>query len=138
MDLSNINYLAVLVAAIGSFALGALWYSPILFGKAWQKQLGYTDEYLQSGSMGKIFGTSFLLMLIMAWGMGMLLQGHGENQIDWLSGLIHGLVVGIAFAGTSIGINYLYQRKSFKLWAIDAFYQIIFLTIMGMILGAWK
>lgn len=138
MDLSNINYLAVLVAAIASFALGALWYSSAFFGKTWQKELGYTDEYLQGGNMGKIFGTSFLLMFIMALGMGMLLQGHGDNQIDWLSGLIHGLVVGVAFVGTSAGINYLYQRKSFKLWAIDAFYQIIFLGIMGMILGAWK
>ena len=138
MDLSNINYLAVLVAAIVSFAFGALWYSAVFFGKVWQKELGYTDEYLQSGNMGKIFGFSFVLMLVMAFGMGMLLQGHGENEINWFSGLIHGLVVGVAFVGTSMGINYLYQRKSIKLWAIDTCYQIIFLTIMGIILGAWK
>jgi len=35
------------------------------------------------------------------------------------------------------GVNYLYQRRSFKLWAIDAGYQIVFLSVMGLILGAW-
>ncbi|WP_020531514.1 DUF1761 domain-containing protein [Flexithrix dorotheae] len=138
MELSNINYLAVGVAALASFALGALWYSPVLFGKAWQNELGFTDEYLQEGNMAKIFGSSFLLMILMAFGMGMLLQGHGEPVIGWQGGLIHGLVVGFFFVGTSMGINLLYQRKSFILWLIDAGYQIIFLGIMGIIIGAWS
>ncbi|MEZ4774352.1 MAG: DUF1761 domain-containing protein [Bacteroidia bacterium] len=137
MNFEEINYPAVIAAAVASFALGALWYSPILFGKAWQKSLGFTDEYLQEGNMLKIFGTSFLMMLIMAFGMATLIQGHGDNSINWQSGLWHGLLVGLLFIGTSMAINILYQRKSLMLWAIDAFYQIIFLGIMGAILGAW-
>ncbi|MGI9541814.1 MAG: DUF1761 domain-containing protein [Cyclobacteriaceae bacterium] len=136
MDFSNINYLATGVAALASFALGALWYSPVLFGKAWQKELGFTDEYLKEGNMGKTFGSSFVLMAVMAFGMAMLVQGHGED-IGWAQGLHHGLYVGIGFVATSMGINYLYQRRSLKLWAIDSGYQILFLCIMGMILGAW-
>lgn len=50
MDFSNINYLAAGVAALASFALGALWYSPVLFGKTWQKDLGFTGEYLKEGT----------------------------------------------------------------------------------------
>ncbi len=138
MDFSSINYLAVLVAAIASFGLGALWYSGVLFGKSWQKELGFTDEYLKEGNMAVTFGTSFVMMFIMALGMAMLVNGHGENEIDWMSGMMHGLYVGVFFVGTSIAINLLYQRKSFKLWAIDALYQILFLAIMGAILGAWQ
>ncbi|MDN5204716.1 DUF1761 domain-containing protein [Fulvivirgaceae bacterium BMA10] len=138
MDFSNINFLAVAVAAVASFAFGAIWYSQGLFGKTWQNELGFTDEDLKGANMGKIFGTTFVLTFVMALGMGILLRGHGENQIDWLSGLYHGLSVGLAFVGMSMGINYLYQRKSFKLWAIDAFYQIIILGIMGVIIGAWR
>jgi len=138
MDFSNINYLAVAVAALVSFALGALWYSPALFGKTWQKELEFTDDYLKEGNMGKIFGTSFVLIVVMAFGMAILVQGHGENDIGWAQGLHHGLYVGLGFIGTSMGINYLYQRRSLKLWAIDAGYQILFLCIMGIILGAWK
>lgn len=137
MDFSSINYLAVLVAAVVSFALGALWYGGPLFGKAWQKEMGFSDEYLKEGNMAKIFGSSFVLMLIMALGMAMLVQGHHE-EVDWMEGLHHGLYVGFFFVGTSMGINLLYQRKSFKLWAIDAGYQILFLCLMGAILGAWN
>lgn len=138
MDFSSINFLAVLVAAIASFGLGALWYSPALFGKSWQAELGFSDEYLKEGNMGKIFGSSFILILVMAFGMAMLIQGHFAQEITWLTGLKHGLYVGIVFVGTSTGINMLYQRKSLKLWFIDAGYQIVFLAIMGAILGAWS
>ena len=137
MELTNVNFLAVGAAALASFGLGALWYTSILFGKAWQKELGFTDEYIQQGNMPKIFGTSFLLMLVMAFGMAMLIQGHSGEQVDMISGLYHGLAVGILFVGTSTGINMLYQRKSFKLWLIDAGYQIVFLGMQGLILGAW-
>jgi hypothetical protein len=54
-----------------------------------------------------------------------------------MEGAIHGLYIGIFFVAMSMGINYLYQRKSIKLWLIDAGYQIAFLGIQGMIIGAW-
>lgn len=138
MDFSNINFLAVAVAGVASFVLGALWYSPILFGKTWQKELGYSDEYLQSGNMGLTFGTSFVLMLIMSFGMAIILPKIAGDTLSFSSGLTNGILIGLLFVGTSIGINYLYQCKSFKLWAIDAVYQILFLGIIGAILGAWK
>lgn len=137
MDLSNVNFLAVLVAAVVSFMLGALWYGP-LFGKAWQAELGFTDEDLKEGNMAKTMGTSFVLILVMALGMGILLHGHGPNDIDLQSGIIHGLFVGLLFVGTSMGINYVYEKKSIKLWLINAGYQIIYLSMMGAILGAWR
>lgn len=138
MDFSSINYLAVLVSGIAAWGLGTLWYSGILFGKSWQKELGFTDEYIKEGNMPVIFGSSLVMMIIMALGMAMLISGHGENEIDWMSGMFHGLYIGVFFVGTSMAINMLYQRKSFKLWAIDGLYQILFLAVMGAILGAWQ
>jgi hypothetical protein len=138
MDFSSINYLAVVVSGIAAWGLGTLWYSGILFGKAWQKELGFTDEFIREGNMPLIFGSSLVLMMVMALGMAMLISGHGENDIDWMSGLFHGLYVGIFFVGASMAINLLYQRKSFRLWAIDAIYQILFLAVMGAIIGAWQ
>jgi hypothetical protein len=137
MDFGNINYLAVLVAAIASFVFGALWYGTPLFGKSWQTELGFTDDYLKEGNMGKIFGSSFLLMLLMSFGMGMLVQGHYTEEVNWLGGLYHGLYVGGLFVATGYGINMLYQRRTIKLWAIDSAYQVIILAMMGAILGAW-
>ena len=42
----EVNWIAIVVAAVGSFVLGGLWYSPVLFGKAWQREAGLTDEKL--------------------------------------------------------------------------------------------
>ncbi|OHX65076.1 DUF1761 domain-containing protein [Flammeovirga pacifica] len=135
MEFGNINYLAVLVAAVAAFILGAIWYSAI-FGKTWQKELGFTDEYLQKANMALIFGSSFVLMFITSLGLAMF-NAHTGHSLNASSGAFHGLMVGLIFIGSSMGINYLYQRRSLKLWLIDAGYQVTFLTIQGAIIGAW-
>jgi hypothetical protein len=138
MELSNINFLAVLVAALASFALGAAWYSPVLFSKAWQKGVGLSDETLMSKNIALIFGSSFLLILVMDFGLAVILQGHAGRDVSATSGALYGFLIGMFFIATSIGINMLYQRKSFTLWAIDAGYQVLYLALSGAILGAWR
>ena len=64
--MQGINWLAIAVAALSSFVLGGLWYSPLLFGKAWMRATGHTQESLKGGNMGLIFGLSFVLALIAA------------------------------------------------------------------------
>lgn len=137
MEFSNINFLAAAVAAIASFALGAIWYSPLLFSKAWQRENKLTDEDLKNANMAKIFGSTLILTFVMAIGMAFLIQGHTTTDFNWQSGLHIGMLVGAMFVAASMGINYLYQRKSLLLWAIDAGYQFLFLCLMGLILGAW-
>ncbi|MDP1623607.1 MAG: DUF1761 domain-containing protein [Bacteroidales bacterium] len=137
MELSNINFLALAVAAIASFALGSVWYS-LLFGKAWQNAVGITKDSLEGVNMALIFGSSFILMLLMNFGLAVILQGHAGSDVSLFSGALYGFLIGVFFVATSIGINILYQRKSFTLWAIDAGYQVLFLTVAGAILGAWR
>lgn len=136
MDYASINMWAVLVGSVASFAIGSVWYGP-LFGKIWQKELGLTDEHIKNANMARIFGTSFILMVVMAFGLAWLFQRFGMEGIDWLSGLQYGLYVGIFFVATSYGVNILYQRKTLKLWLIDSGYQVILLGIIGLVLGAW-
>jgi hypothetical protein len=138
MELSNINFLALIVAAIASFGLGALWYSPVLFGKVWQNAVGLTDESLQKANMAVIFGSSFVLIFLMDFGLAIILQGHATRDITAYSGMLYGLLIGLFFIATSYGINMIYQRKSFILWAIDSGYQVLYLGITGAILGAWR
>jgi len=138
MEISNINYLAVATATVASFALGALWYSPVLFSKIWQKEVGLTDENLKGANMAKIFGTCLVLTAVMAFGMALMLKGKDLGDQGLQIGLIHGLYVGVFFVAMSMGINYLYQRKSLKLFFIDAGYQITFLGLQGLIIGVWR
>jgi uncharacterized membrane protein len=74
----------------------------------------------------------------MNFGLAIILQGHAGRDVTFVSGALYGFLIGLFFIATSIGINILYQRKSFTLWAIDAGYQVCYLTIAGAILGAWR
>lgn len=138
MDFSHINFLAVVVAGVAAWALGALWYSPVLFAKVWQREIGHSDEDLKNANFVLIFGTSAVMMMVMALGMAILMYGHGMGELmNWKNGLVMGLMAGVLFVAPSIAINYLYQRKSLTLFAIDSVYQILFMGIIGLILGAW-
>ena len=133
-----INVWALLVATVAFWALGALWYSPVLFGKRWQKEIGFTDEDLKKANMALVFGLSFILMFIMVFGMNLMLNVHKPEDVSWLNGMYLGLFTGLFFSMTTIGINYLYQRRSVVLWLIDGIYIILGLAIAGIILGAWR
>lgn len=133
MDFPEINYWAVLVAALATFAIGSIWYSPILFAKAWMKELGFTAENMGKPNMPKIFGVSFLLMLVMAFNLAAFYGG----KLDWQEGMIYGALTGIGWVAAAIGINYLFERRSIKIWLINAGYMAVSFTTMGAILGAW-
>ncbi len=64
MDMPQINYLAVLVAALSSFVIGFLWYAPFSFGTVWMKEVGLTEEKISQTSMFKTFGLTFVLSLL--------------------------------------------------------------------------
>ncbi len=130
-------WLSIVLAGIVAWGLGTLWYSPVLFGKAWQNELGMTDEDLQGANMPLIFGSSFVLMCVMMMGMTFVIYAHAEAERTFVHGMFHGLMTGLFYVATALGINYLYQRKSLKLYLIDAGYQVAFLTIGGGILAAF-
>lgn len=132
MDLGSINYLAVLVAALISFLIGGLWYSPVLFGKPWMEEMGFTDEDTK-GNMGMIFGTTFVLSLIIAFNLAAFL-GPDANFV-W--GLTAGALAGIGWVATALGILYLFERRSMRLYLINAGYHAVTFTLMGGLLGLW-
>ena len=136
MEFHHVNFLAVGSAAIAAWIIGALWYSPLLFGKVWQKELGKSDEDFKEQNLVKIFGLSFVFMFIMGLGLALILA-HMDGP-SWKYGMHMGAMIGCFVVASSIAINYLYQRQSLKLWLIDAGYQLIFMTIMGIIIGAWR
>jgi hypothetical protein len=130
-----INVWAVLLATLAFWALGALWYSPVLFSKRWQKEVGLTAEDIRKTNMAVVFGTSFVLMLFMVWALNFVINSHKPEDVSLLRGLHYGAFTGLFFCMLTMGINYLYQRRSLILWLIDGFYMILGLGIAGMILG---
>lgn len=141
MDFSAINWLAVAVAALAFFLLGAVWYGPV-FGKAWQKGVGLSDEEIKNANMGKIFGSAFVFALIISVGMaifffGFVAEPGCEVPMTIDMGAMYGLMTGVFFLFPSISMNYLFARKSTALMLIDSGYHIVAYTVVGVILAAW-
>lgn len=131
--MEGINYLAVVVSAVLSFVIGSLWYGP-LFGKIWLKEIGLDPKELEKVNMFKIFGTAFILTLIIGFNLAAFI---GPDS-DLNSGLLYGALAGIGWVAASLGVVYLFGRKSLKLFLIDAGYQVVIYTLMGGIIGIWK
>lgn len=132
--MEGINYWAILVAALSTFVIGGLWYSPAVFGKAWMKENGFTEESLKNSNMMKIFGLAFILGLIAAINLAMYMGPESRPEM----GALWGFLAGFGWVATFVGMHYLFERKSFKLFLINAGYSIVALTVMGIILAAWK
>ena len=130
---TSINWLSVLIASVSAFAIGSLWYSSLLAGNAWQKELNLSDDAIKNANMPLIFGLAFILEFIAALVLDMFI---GREATLW-SGITAGALVSIAWVATSIGTNYLFARKSFRLFLIDSGYYVVFFMVMGAILGAW-
>lgn len=130
----QLNYLAILVSALSTFLIGGLWYSPAAFGKAWMRENGFTEESMKGGNMLKIFGVSFLLAIISAVNLAMFMGPEDKPAM----GALWGFLAGAGWVATFVGMHYLFERKSFTLFLINAGYSIIALTLMGVILAAWK
>ena len=133
-----INIWAVLVSAVAFWALGALWYSPVLFSKRWQKEVGFKEENVNNTNMFLVFGGSFVLMLFMVWALNFVINSHKAEDVSLGMGLHYGAFTGFFFSMLTMGINYLYQRRSFVLWLIDGIYVTLGLGIAGMILAVWR
>ena len=134
--LSNINWLHTLVAALAYFALGAIWYSPVLFSPIWVK-LNNIDVNKVDAKKGipTMFAISFILMLITTFGLAVLMQIL--PAIDAIGGIKLGLLLGVCFSSASISINYLYTKKPMMLYVIDCVYHIIGISIASAILAGW-
>lgn len=135
MDFSSINYLAVLAAAVSTFVLGGLWYSPLLFGKAWMQANSFTDADLQTFSKARMFGWSFFFALVMALNLAMFLAGPTTN-VTW--GMAAGGLAGLGWVAMAIPIIGVFENRSWTYILINGGYMTVAFVIMGAIIGAWR
>lgn len=132
--MESLNIWAVIIAALSTFLIGGLWYSPAVLGKLWMRENGFTEESLKPANLGRIFGLSFFLSLIAAINLAMFLGTENRPHM----GALWGFAAGFGWVATFIGTHYLFERKSFKLFLINAGYSVVALTVMGLILASWK
>lgn len=141
MHFHHINLLGVLVAAISSMVVGFLWYSPVLFAKAWVREMGYDmndkakmEEMKKSA--GPAYAGSFVASLVSAFVLALFL--HWTRAENWQFGMLVGLHVWLGFVATVQLTGVLFMKQSMKLFAINTGYQLVCYLVMGAILGAWS
>jgi hypothetical protein len=135
MPTEHVNWLAVIVAAVSTFALGGLWYSPLLFGRAWMSANGFTEAEIAKGNVAKIFGLSFVFSLLMSSNLAMFLA-EPKTTAAW--GATAGFLAGFGWVALGIAIIALFDRRSWKYIFINAGYMTVAFVLMGLILGAWR
>ena len=137
-----VNYLAVLVAAASSIVLGFLWYGP-LFGKVWMAQMGITKESMSSVKQGEMM-KSYVLMtigsLLMAYVLShsLTFASTYTQTTGYLAGVMVAFWTWLGFVAPVTLSSVLWEKKSWKLWCINAGYYLVSLKIMGVILALWK
>ena len=132
--MNQINYLAVVLAALTSFAIGGRWYSPVLFGTVWQREAGDTRKPGEGGHPAKVFGASLVFALIAALAYAAIVPKPASAS----AAVGQGLLVGAAIVAASFGINYQFAGRSTKLWLIDGGYHTAQFGLYGLIIGLWR
>ena len=140
MPTANVNIVAVLVAALLTFVLGAFWYSPVLFARQWMQAQGYTPEKVvemkKKKGMTRAYVVSVLCYIVTAYVVA-LLAGY-TNSTTLAQGLWLGFLSWLGFAATiGLGAN-MFSEKPIAAWVIDAGYQFAYLLIMSVLLSLWR
>lgn len=159
------NPYSILVAALATLVVGFVWYNPKVFGTIWMRESGITEEKAKQGNMLKIFGFTILFSLMISFivptlvihQMGALGMVGGPNEASkalpsysafmadygdafrtYKHGALHGFMTGLFIAFPILGVNAMFDQKSWKLLFVTAGYWIVTLTIMGAIICGWK
>lgn len=129
--IQNLNWLAIIVAALSTFLIGGIWYS--VFEKPWMEANNFTQEDLKKRNMPLVFGLSFFFSLLMSLNLAMFI---GKENIVF--GTIAGFLTGFGWVAFAIAIISLFENRPLKYILINSGYMIVAFTLMGAILGAWK
>lgn len=128
------NYAAVVVSAVVYWLLGALWYG-VLFGKQYVALERLSDEQLKSASPVLPYIITFFLNLLIAFVLAQLCAWR--NATTAAKGASLGILLWIGFIGPITYTTYMYELRPLSLFAINQFYSLVGLCLMGVIIGAW-
>ncbi len=131
----QINYLAVVVAAVINMGLGFMWYGP-LFGKSWMKMVGLSKEDVKNTSMVQPMIIGFASALVMAYVLNNFVRMDGGGTA--MAGAMVGFWIWLGFLATSFVSVVIWERKSWNLYALNSGYYLVLLLINGAMLAVWR
>lgn len=132
IDFTGLNWWAILVATAAAFALGGLWYGPLL-GKAWLAALGKTEDDIKPSP--EPFVVSAVAALATCVVVAALMNGLDLTGLG--SGLVFGFITGVGFIAAAMASDTAFCGWGWRLWTIQAGYRVAYSVLMGGIIGVW-
>lgn len=135
----EINYLAVVLAALSTMVVGSVWYAPKVFGKAWMKLAKVkAGGDVTAGEMAYTYGMAFALSFITAFVLAHMaviseaFYGYGFLQ----STLVAALWLWLGFTAARLAMHDLFEMRRKKLTLLNVAHEFVTIMVMALIIGA--
>lgn len=135
MESFHINHWAVITCAVANLLVGAIWYSPLLFYKAWMAENKFTEEDIKKVNPAVTYSITVVLSLFISYNLAFFL---GDDKTDMAWGATAGFLAGFGFSALIFTVVALFEQRSFRYMAINGGYITIYFTLIGFILGTWR
>lgn len=134
----GINYLAVVVAAVVAYGAGAVWHSPVGFGRYWMKLMGFNEESMKRMPLtpAQAMSLGFAVTLVTAYVLALFISL--TYAFTLYTALELAFWVWLGFLAPTLANGWLWEGKSLKLFAFNAAYSLFNIAIMALVLGLWQ
>lgn len=132
--LSDLNWLAVVVATIAWFAFSAIWYSVPPLSGAWQR----ASKVEMSGDgppLALLFIPTLIGYFVTSVVIGLIVAATGTTEVS--DAVILGVTLGVGFGAVGALVNQVYERKGNTYWLINGVNAVIAYSIVAVILALW-
>jgi hypothetical protein len=130
----DVNWLAVLAAAVARFAIGGVWYAPFAFGPRWRAMTGVDPATLKA-RMPRAMVVDFIAGFVLAWVLANLLQFLGVSRLA--AGARVSFFLWLGFIAMPFLSATVYEDRPLALFAITAGFWLVSMLVMGGLIAAW-
>ncbi|WP_296667249.1 DUF1761 domain-containing protein [Demequina sp.] len=131
---SDIEWIAVLLATVAGFAVGAVWYHERLLGRAWMRLVGLTEEDLRGASPAR-FAATGVVLLVTAIVVNVLMVELSVLSVG--GGALFGAFIALVFRVGNHVIHNGFELRPHTLTVINGLHDVLALAAAGAIIGAF-
>ena len=131
-----VNWLALVIGIVISFALGMFWYNPKVFFKKWQEAEGITDEQLKAMNPGKSMAAGLAANAVTVYALGILINlAHISTA---LGGALTGAFVAVFLITAAEINNGAFKATKAAAYLIDGGYRLVMMAIVGILFAVMR
>jgi MFS superfamily sulfate permease-like transporter len=137
--LSQLNWLAVVVGTIIYFAIGAVWFTPMAFGRPWQRSIGWDPDKRPPQMSPVYYAAPAVAIFVMAIAVGMLAAATGSDTFG--EGITLGFIAGVGFGLAITAIEAIFDPNKPQPWtwfAITGAYHLLGILALAVVVSVWR